>query len=507
MMGDPVLKGGAEGTAPVGDRTMISPGAAGRPWGDLLVTRAYSGGQWTDSAERIDVFNPSNGERIGSVPRLTAADAARAVASAKTAFPAWRAMLPRERGERLLVWCRLMLERREALAALITLEQGKPLADARAEIEYGAEFVRWFAEEANRIYGEVIPSHLPNRKLLVQREPLGVVALVTPWNFPSAMLTRKAGAALAAGCTVVSTPANEAPFSALALAALAEAAGFPSGVFSVITGVPSEIVGELCRNPVVRGVSFTGSTRIGRLIAAQCAPTVKRVSLELGGHAPILVFADADVSQAAATAVAAKYQTSGQDCLAANRIYVERPLYETFVAEFARRAAALKTGDGFAPGTDLGPLINEAALRKSLSHVEDALAKGARLIIGGHRHPAGPLFLEATVLADVTREMAVTREETFGPVAAILPFDREEEAVAAANDTEYGLMAYVFTRDLSRAHRVSDLLEYGMVAINTAKATGAPIPFGGVKQSGLGREGSRHGIQEFTDLKYICVAL
>lgn len=490
-----------------GSRDRLVSSTGGRPWGDLLVTQAYSGGRWTDAAARIDVFNPANGERIGSVPKLTAADVQAAVAAAKVAFASWRATLPRERGELLMAWRRLMLERLEALAALITLEQGKPLADARAEIEYGAEFVRWFAEEASRIYGEVIPSHLPSRKMLVQREPLGVVALVTPWNFPSAMLTRKAAAALAAGCTVISAPANETPFSALALAALAEAAGFPPGAFSVITGAPAEIVGELCRNPFVRGVSFTGSTRVGRLIAAQCAPTVKRVSLELGGHAPILVFADADVPHAAAAAVAAKYQTSGQDCLAANRIYVERPVYETFVAEFARRAAALKTADGFAPGAELGPLINESALRKSLLHVEDALAKGARLVTGGHPHPAGPLFFEPTVLADVNCQMAITREETFGPVAAILPFDREEEVLAAANDTEYGLMAYVFTRDLSRAHRVSDSLEYGMVAVNTARLTGAPIPFGGVKQSGLGREGSRHGIHEFTDLKYICVGL
>lgn len=471
------------------------------------MSRAHLAGVWVDSPWRIEIFNPSGGELIGSVPKLTVADVAAAITAAKAALASWRVLLPRERGDYLIAWRDLILANRDELAALLTLEQGKPLAEARGEIEYGAEFIRWFAEEGNRTYGEVIPSHLPQKKMWVQHEPLGVVALVTPWNFPSAMLTRKAAAALAAGCTVVSTPANETPFSALALAALAERAGFPPGVFSVLTGNPEEIVGEFCRNPVVRGVSFTGSTRVGRLIAAQCASTIKRVSLELGGHAPLIVFADADLETAAAAAVTAKYQTSGQDCLAANRIFVERPIYNDFIAAFARHTTRLNTGDGFDPDTELGPLMSARAFEKTASHVADALRKGARLVLGGKAHAAGPLFYEPTVLADVTPEMAIVHEETFGPVAALMPFDDEHEVVSAANATEYGLVAYLFTRDLARAHRVSDALEYGMVAINTATLTGAPIPFGGVKQSGLGREGSRHGLMEFTELKYICVAL
>jgi aspartate-semialdehyde dehydrogenase len=404
-------------------------------------------------------------------------------------------------------WWELILQHRDALAGLMTMEQGKPLADAAAEIDYAASFVRWFAEEANRLYGEVIPSHLPNRKMIVQRESLGVVGLVTPWNFPSAMLTRKAAAALAAGCTAIAVPSSKTPFSALALAALAEEAGFPPGVFSVVTGKSSEIVGELCANPAVRGLSFTGSTEVGRLLMAQCAPTIKRLSLELGGHAPVLIFPDVDVELAATAAVAAKFQTSGQDCLAANRIFVHRAIYEPVAQAISQAAAKIKVGDGFQPGVEMGPLINAETLAKSEEHVADALAKGARLLTGGHRLPQGGLFYAPTVLADVTSAMKIMDEETFGPVAAIVPFDEEREVVQTANRTEYGLIAYLFTNDLSRAHRVSDALDYGMVAINTHKITGAPIPFGGVKQSGLGREGSRHGTDQYTELKYICVAI
>jgi len=476
-------------------------------WRRVLRTKAFYGGRWVDSDARIEVRNPSNGALLDSVPRLNVGHMQAAIDEARAALPAWRGMLPRRRGDLLMAWRQLMLDNREALAALMTLEQGKPLADARSEIDYGAEFVRWFAEEASRLYGETIPAHLPDRKMFVQREALGVVGLVTPWNFPSAMLMRKAAAALAVGCTAVATPSNETPFSALALAALAEEAGFPRGVFSVLTGDAEELVGELCRNPAVRGLSFTGSTRVGRLLAAQCAPTIKRLSLELGGHAPFIVFEDADVEQAAGAAVAAKYQTSGQDCLAANRIFVQRSVYHPFVAAFARYAGLLNVADGFEADAELGPLINTAALRKTIEHVDDALAKGARLVAGGKIHPAGPLFYEPTVLTEVTPTMAIMHEETFGPVAAILPFDDEDGVVAAANDTEYGLVAYVFTGDLSRAHRLGDALEYGMVAINAVKLTGAPIPFGGVKQSGLGREGSRHGVDEYTELKYICIAI
>lgn len=343
--------------------------------------------------------------------------------------------------------------------------------------------------------------------MLVQREPIGVVGVVTPWNFPTTMLTRKAAAALAVGCTVVAVPSSQTPYSALAVAALVEQAGFPPGVFSVLTGRPSALVRALCDSPMVRALSFTGSTEVGRVLMAQCAPTIKRVSLELGGHAPVLVFPDADVGQAAATAVAAKYQTSGQDCLAANRIFVHRSIYDQFTAEFVRLASALKVGSGFEPEVELGPLINAETLAKSEEHVADALAKGARLLAGGSRHARGGLFYPPTVLADVTPAMRIMHEETFGPVAAILPFDDEQAVIDAANDTEYGLVAYVITRDLARAHRVSDSLEYGMVAVNTAKLTGPPIPFGGTKQSGLGREGSRHGVDEYTELKYICLGI
>ncbi len=444
---------------------------------------------------------------MGAVPLLGVDDMQAAILEARTALPAWRGLLPRRRGDLLMAWCRLIEQNAETLAALMMLEQGKPVADARGEIAYGTDFIRWFAEEASRLYGEIIPSHLPNRKMLVQRAPIGVVGLVTPWNFPSAMLARKAAAALAAGCTAVAVPSMETPFSALALARLAEEAGLPRGVFSVLTGDPEILVGELCRNPAVRAVSFTGSTRVGRLIAAQCAPTLKRVLLELGGHAPFIVFSDADIEAAARAAVAAKFQTSGQDCLAANRIFVEEDSYSAFVAAFARGAEALKLGPGADPASDLGPLNNRAAFAKSAEHVADALAKGARLVSGGVPAAADTLFFPPTVLADVSPDMRIMREETFGPVAAILPFSGEPAVVHAANDTEYGLVAYIFTRDLSRAHRMADALDYGMVAINTMKLTGAPIPFGGVKQSGFGREGSRHGIDDYTELKYICIAI
>lgn len=475
----------------------------------MLRRKAFVAGRWIDAATRarFDVRNPATGAVIASVPDLGVYEMQQAIAAAQDALRKWSRLLARQRSDMLMSWYELMLAHCDALAALMTVEQGKPKADAAGEIEYAANFVRWFAEEANRAYGEVIPSHLPDRKMFVQREALGVVGLITPWNFPSAMLTRKAAAALAAGCTVVAVPSPETPFSALALAALAEEAGFPSGVFSVLTGKTPLLPMELCRSQIVRGISFTGSTQVGRLIAAQCAPTIKRLSLELGGHAPFIVFADADVDEAAAAAAAAKFQTSGQDCLAANRIFVHRKIYESFLDALVRGTEAIKIGDGFEPQVEIGPLINAAAVAKSEEHVADAVAKGARLLTGGGRHPKGALFFEPTVLADVTPEMKIMREETFGPVAAVTAFEDEAQVIAAANATEYGLVAYLFTRDVTCVHRVSDALEFGMVAVNTVKLTGAPIPFGGIKQSGFGREGSRHGLDEYTVLKYVCMGL
>jgi aspartate-semialdehyde dehydrogenase len=389
----------------------------------------------------------------------------------------------------------------------MTLEQGKPINEARGEIDYAASFVEWFAEEGKRLDGEMPTSHLPSRVMTVRREPVGVTAAVTPWNFPSAMITRKAAAALAAGCPMVVRPASETPFSALALAELGERAGLPAGVFSVVTGDAEPIVGELCANPTVRAVSFTGSTEIGKHLLRQGADTVKRMSMELGGHAPFILFPDVDLEEAVDAAVAAKFQTTGQDCLAANRIYVHADIYDAFVARFAERVAALKVGNGLEEDTEIGPLMHERALAKCQAHVDDALAKGARLMAaGGSGHALGGLFYAPTALANVDETMVIFREETFGPVAAIARFDREDEVLARANDTHYGLAAYLFTRDHDRICRMSERLAYGMVAVNCVKITGAPIPFGGVKESGLGREGGRHGIDEFTELKYVCSA-
>ncbi|MBE0694434.1 MAG: NAD-dependent succinate-semialdehyde dehydrogenase [Aquamicrobium sp.] len=467
---------------------------------------AYVGGNWTASEDgaTFEVTDPATGASLAFVASLGTSKTVCAVDAAADAFPRWRGLLPHERAAVLRRWFDLIAAAREDLALLMTLEQGKPLAEALGEIDYAASFVEWYAEEAKRVNAESVTSHLPGAEMVVRREPLGVAGLVTPWNFPSAMLTRKAAAALAAGCTVVAHPSSETPLSALALAELGERAGLPAGTFNIVTGDAATVVGALTRDARVRALSFTGSTGIGRLIAAQCAPTVKRLVMELGGHAPLIVFDDADLDKAVRIALDAKFATSGQDCLAANRIYVQRPLYARFCAAFAERIAALKVGNGLEDGVEIGPLMHARAVAKVEEQVEDALARGARLVTGGARHAAGPLFYGPTLIADVPDDALIMREETFGPVAAVAPFDTEEEVIARANATEYGLVAYVVTENGARQLRLGRALDYGMVAINRVKITGAPIPFGGVKQSGLGREGSRHGLEAFTDLKYLC---
>ena len=471
----------------------------------LLKEFAYVDGAWDASASGrvLPVIDPGNGTWIGQIPALTAEESGRAIAAAERAFPAWSALLPQERSRLLRNWHDQMLLHREDLAVLMTLEQGKPLSESRGEIDYAAAFVEFYAEEAKRTNIETVTAHLPHAAMSVRRQPMGVAALVTPWNFPSAMITRKAAAALAAGCTTVVHPSHYTPFSALALAELAERAGLPAGVFNVVTGEAAEVVAPMTESPAVRVLSFTGSTEIGRLLYRQSASTIKTLILELGGHAPFLAFADADLDRAVDAAVAAKFATSGQDCLAANRFLIERPIYEEFVSRFAARAAKLSIGHGL-EDPDIGPLMNEAAVKKQESQVADALAKGARLVLGGKRHGAGPLYFQPTVLTDVPADAEIFREETFGPVAAFAAFDDEAAALTRANATEYGLVAYLHTSDPARIARLSAALDYGMVAVNRTKITGAPIPFGGMKQSGLGREGSRLGMEAFMDVKYIC---
>lgn len=471
----------------------------------LLRELAYVNGQWCSGpgGATLDVCNPADGTTLGAVAALRAEQARTAVDAADAAFVGWSRQLPQARAGILRRWYELVMESKEDLALLMTLEQGKPISEARGEIDYAASFIEYYAEEAKRPNIEGVTSHLANAEVEVWREPLGVAALITPWNFPSAMLTRKAAAALAAGCSVVAHPSKETPFSALALAELAERAGFPAGVFNVVTGRASDLVGAWTEDPRVRVLSFTGSTEIGRLLYRQSAATIKRLIMELGGHAPFLVFADADLDRAVDCAVSAKFATSGQDCLAANRFLVERPVFDAFCERFAARVAALTVGPGLGD-PDIGPLMNAGAVAKQKAHVEDALDKGARLLVGGKQHAAGPLFFEPSVLADVPAEATIFHEETFGPVAALSPFDDEEEALRRANDTEYGLVAYLHTEDPRRIYRASRALQYGMVAVNRTKVTGAPIPFGGMKQSGIGREGARLGMEAYTEVKYVC---
>ncbi|KXF91619.1 NAD-dependent succinate-semialdehyde dehydrogenase [Phaeobacter inhibens] len=464
-------------------------------------------GEWVeaDPDTGIAVRNPADGSLIGYVPKLGRDAVARAIATAEETQKGWAARTAKDRATVLRKWSDLMIENRDALAQILTLEQGKPLAEAAGEITYGASFVEWFAEEARRVYGETIPGHQPDKRILVMKQPIGVVAAITPWNFPNAMITRKAGPAFAAGCGMVLKPASQTPYSAIALAVLAERAGLPAGLFSVITGSAAEIGAEMTENPVVRKLTFTGSTEIGAMLYAQSAPTIKKLGLELGGNAPFIVFDDADLDAAVEGALIAKFRNNGQTCVCANRIYVQDGVYDAFAEKLAKAVSALKTGNGMDSGVELGPLIDENALEKVQDHVTDVVKKGGRVLTGGKPHALGGTFFEPTVLADVTPDMAVAREETFGPVAPLFRFTDEAEAINHANDTEFGLASYFFAQDVARIFRVSEALEYGMVGVNTGLISTAEAPFGGVKMSGLGREGSRHGIEDFLELKYVCL--
>lgn len=474
----------------------------------LLKQEAYVNGQWivANSGERFAVNNPATGELLAEVPNLGAEETRVAIQQANAAWPAWRNKTSKERAAILRRWFNLQLEHQEDLAQLMTAEQGKPLAEARGEVMYAASFVEWFAEEAKRIYGDVIPGPTNDRRLLVIKQPIGVVAAITPWNFPLAMITRKCAPALAAGCPVVVKPSELTPLSALALAALAEQAGVPPGIFNVLTTTRSaEVGGELTSSPIIRKLSFTGSTAVGKLLMKQCADTVKKLSLELGGNAPFIVFDDADLDAAVAGAMASKYRNAGQTCVCANRLLVQDGVYDAFAEKLAVAVAALKVGPGTEEGVTQGPLINESAINKIEDHISDALSHGARIMCGGKRHALGGTFFEPTILADVTPAMKVSREETFGPVAPLFRFEDEAEAIAMANDTEFGLASYFYSRDIGRCWRVAEALEYGMVGINEGIISTELAPFGGVKESGLGREGSKYGLDEFTEVKYLCM--
>ncbi|AEB60365.1 succinate-semialdehyde dehydrogenase [Ectopseudomonas mendocina] len=475
---------------------------------DLLRHQAYIDGQWCDAPDGAvtEIFNPANGESLGHVPNLGAAETRRAIEAAQAAQPAWRALTAKERAARLRKWYELMLANQEDLAQIMTAEQGKPLAEARGEVLYAASFIEWFAEEAKRVYGDTIPGHQADKRLIVTKEPVGVTAAITPWNFPAAMITRKAGPALAAGCAMVLKPAPQTPFSALALAVLAERAGIPAGLFSVLPADAErsrEVGSELCANPIVRKLSFTGSTGVGIKLMEQCASTLKKLSLELGGNAPFIVFDDADLDAAVEGAMVAKYRNAGQTCVCANRIYVQDGVYDAFAEKLAAAVAKLKVGAGTEAGVTTGPLIDANAVAKVQSHLADALEKGAKVLQGGKA--LGGNFFAPTVLVDVTPDMRVAREETFGPLAPLFRFSDETEVIRQANDTEFGLAGYFYTRDLGRAFRVGEALEYGMVGINTGLISNEVAPFGGIKASGLGREGSKYGLDEYLEIKYLCL--
>lgn len=473
----------------------------------LFRQQCHINGHWrdADSGETMPVHDPATGAILGSIPRMGEAETRRAIRAAEAAWTAWRKRPPAERGRLIRRWYELMLDNREDLARIMTAEQGKPLNESRGEIGYAASFLEWFAEEGKRAYGEIVPSPATDRRILVMREPVGVCAAITPWNFPAAMITRKAGAALAAGCTIVIKPASQTPYSALALAELAQRAEIPDGVVNVLTGSAGAIGGELCANPVVRKLSFTGSTEVGARLIAQCAPTVKKLSMELGGNAPFIVFDDADLDAAVEGAMASKYRNAGQTCVCANRLLVQEGVYEEFATRLAAAVARLKVGNGMDREVSQGPLIDRKALMKVGELVADATAHGARVLCGGHPHALGGTYYEPTILADVTPAMRVAREEIFGPVAPLFRFHTEEEAIRMANDTEYGLAAYFYARDTARVFRVSEALEYGMVGVNTGLISNEVAPFGGVKSSGLGREGSRHGLDDYLEMKYVCL--
>ncbi|BBK31107.1 succinate-semialdehyde dehydrogenase/glutarate-semialdehyde dehydrogenase [Stella humosa] len=473
----------------------------------LFRQQCYVDGAWIDAdgGGTIEVTNPSSGDRIGTVPKMGATETRRAIEAANAAWPAWRAKTAKERATIMRKWFDLMMANQDDLGTIMTTEQGKPLAEAKGEVAYAASFIEWFAEEGKRIYGDTIPQHQGDKRIVVLKEPIGVVACITPWNFPAAMITRKAGPALAAGCPVVIKPASATPYSALALCELAERAGVPKGIINVVTGGAKDVGGEMTGNPIVRKLSFTGSTEIGKVLMQQCAATVKKVSMELGGNAPFIVFDDADLDAAVEGAIASKYRNAGQTCVCANRLLVQDGVYDEFAAKLSQAVSGLRVGDGLQAGVTQGPLIDMQAVAKVEEHIKDAVSKGARVVVGGKRHALGGSFFEPTVLADVTTKMAVAREETFGPVAPLFRFKTDAEAVQMANDTEFGLAAYFFSRDITRIWKTSEGLEYGIVGINTGIISTEVAPFGGMKESGIGREGSKYGIDDFLEMKYLCI--
>lgn len=475
----------------------------------LFRQQAFIEGQWRDarSGDTIAVTNPANGQPLGSVPKMGAEETREAIDAANRALPAWRALTAKARANILRRWFNLMMEHQDDLARLMTLEQGKPLAEAKGEISYAASFIEWFAEEGKRIYGDTIPGHQADKRLIVIKQPIGVTAAITPWNFPSAMITRKAGPALAAGCTMVLKPASQTPFSALALAELANRAGVPAGVFNVVAGSAGAVGNELTSNPLVRKLSFTGSTEIGRQLMEQCAKDIKKVSLELGGNAPFIVFDDADLDNAVEGALASKFRNAGQTCVCANRLYVQDGVYDRFAEKLQQAVSKLHLGDGLQADVTTGPLIDEKAVAKVQEHIADALEKGAKVLCGGKAHALGGNFFQPTILVDVPNNAKVAKEETFGPLAPLFRFKDEADAIAQANDTEFGLAAYFYARDLSRVFRVGEALEYGIVGINTGIISNEVAPFGGIKASGLGREGSKYGIEDYLEIKYMCIGL